>query len=129
MCARDDELKIDALRILAETYHAMGEQSMAEYYLAKIPALNFLFYEIAAAIKTGQERLENVQKEEDLCIDKLICMLAFRKEEARDDETKAQIDRQAQEMLAFFKSYPIYRTMAELMEQGWQDGTLMEIYS
>ena len=128
MCARDDELKIDALRILAETYHAMGEQSMAEYYLAKIPALNFLFYEIAAAVKAEQERLENIQKAEDLCIDKLICMLAMRKEEVKTDEAKAQIDRQAREMLSFFKSYPIYRTMAELMERGWQDGTLMEIY-
>ena len=65
------------------------QEELAEYYLAKIPALNFLFYEIAAAVKAGQERLENVQKAEDLCIDKLIC---------------------------------------ELMERGWQDGTLMEIY-
>ena len=127
-CTRDDELKIDVLRILAETYHSMGEQAMAEYYLTKIPALHFFFYEIAAAIKAGPERLENVQKAEDLCIDKLICMLAMRKEEVKTDEAKAQIDRQAREMLSFFKSYPIYRTMAELMERGWQDGTLMEIY-
>lgn len=55
-------------------------------------------------------------------------MLAMRKEEVKTDEAKAQIDRQAREMLSFFKSYPIYRTMAELMERGWQDGTLMEIY-
>ncbi|MBQ3651738.1 MAG: hypothetical protein II959_04805, partial [Clostridia bacterium] len=127
-CTRDDELKIDVLRILAETYHSMGEQAMAEYYLTKIPALHFFFYEIAAAVKTGHERLENVEKAEDLCIDKLICMLAMRREEAADEKAKAEIDRQAREMLAFFKSYPIYRTMAELMEQGWNDGTLMEIY-
>ena len=127
-CTRDDELKIDVLRILAETYHSMGEQAMAEYYLTKIPALHFFFYEIAAAVKAGPERLENVKKAEDLCIDKLICMLAMRKEEAKTDEAKAEIDRQAQEIIAFFKSYPIYRTMAELMEQGWNDGTLMEIY-
>ena len=101
---------------------------MAEYYLAKIPALHFFFYEIAAAIKVGPERLENVQKAEDICIDKLICMLAIRKEEAADEKAKAEIDRQAHEMLTFFKGYPMYRTMAELMEQGWNDGTLMAIY-
>ncbi|MBQ6564850.1 MAG: helix-turn-helix transcriptional regulator, partial [Clostridia bacterium] len=28
-CSSDDELKIDVLRILAETYHGMGEQAMA----------------------------------------------------------------------------------------------------
>ena len=43
-------------------------------------------------------------------------------------KAKAEIDRQAHEMLTFFKGYPMYRTMAELMEQGWNDGTLMEIY-
>ncbi len=127
-CTRDDELRIDVLRILAETYHAMGEQAMAEYYLAKIPALHFFFYEIAAAVKVGPERLENVQKAEDICIDKLICMLAIRKEEAAEEKAKAKIDRQARDMLAFFKGYPMYRTMAELMEQGWNDGTLMAIY-
>ena len=104
------------------------QEELAGYYLTKIPALHFFFYEIASAVKAGQERLENVQKAEDLCIDKLICMLAMRKEEVKTDEAKAQIDRQAREMLSFFKSYPIYRTMAELMERGWQDGTLMEIY-
>ncbi len=104
------------------------QEELAEYYLTKIPALHFCFFEIAAAVKAGQERLENVHKAEDLCIDKLICMLVMRKEEVKTDEAKAQIDRQAREMLSFFKSYPIYRTMAELMERGWQDGTLMEIY-
>ena len=118
----------EAAAAILEIHFILGEQAMAEYYLTKIPALHFFFYEIAAAIKTGQERLENVKKAEDLCIDKLICMLAMRKAEAETDEAKAQIDRQARDMLSFFKSYPIYRTMAELMERGWNDGTLMAIY-
>lgn len=126
-CSKDDEMKIDVLRILAETYHSMGEQAMAEYYLAKIPGLNFLYYEIAASIRRGKERIANVEKLENLCIDKLICALWMRREEA-DEEKRVQIDRKAHEMFTFFKSYPDYAHMAALMEESWNDGTIMKIY-
>lgn len=126
-CTNDDEMKIDVLRILAETYHNMGEQAMAEYYLKKIPGLNFLYYEIAAAIKSGKERLENVACVEGLCVDKLICALWMRREEAADREKEA-IDRQAREMLDFFKGYPTYQRIAEIMEGLWNDGTIPKIY-
>lgn len=126
-CTKDDELKIDVLRIMTETYHGMGEQAMAEYYLAKIPALHFQHYEIAAAIKAGKDRLENVEKMEDLCIDKLICSLWMRREEA-DTDGRAAIDAQAQEMFAFFKRYPAYQKITEIMERYWNDGTIMTIY-
>ena len=126
-CSKDDELRIDVLRILAETYHIMGEQAMAEYYLAKIPGLHFLYYEIAAAVKRGEERIANVEKLEDLCIEKLICALWMRREEA-DESGKAEIDRQACEMFTLFKSYPNYAHVAEIMEGLWNEGTIMKIY-
>ena len=126
-CSKDDEMKIDVLRILAETYHGMGEQAMAEYYLEKIPGLHFQYYEIAAAIKRGRERLENVGKMEDLCIDKLTCALWMRREEAEADD-RAAIDAQAREMFAFFKGYPVYREITEIMEGLWNEGTIMRIY-
>ena len=127
-CTKDDELKIDVLRILAETYHSMGEQAMAEAWLAKIPGLNFLYYEIAAAIKSGEERIREVENVESLCIDKLICALWMRREEAANAQETAAIDRQAHELLDFFKAYPMYRHIAEIMEKYWDDGTIMEIY-
>ena len=126
-CTKDDELKIDVLRILAETYHNMGEQAMAESYLKKIPALHFMYYEIAAAIKSGPARMEEIGKAEDLCIDKLICMLWMRREEAAPEE-QAAIDRQAHEMLAFFKGCPMYREITEIMDGLWHDGKIMAIY-
>lgn len=126
-CSKDDALRIDVLRILAETYHGMGEQAMAEYYLAKIPGLHFLYYEIAAAVKRGGERIANVEKLEDLCVDKLICALWMRREEA-DAEQRAEIDRQAGEMFAFFRRYPAYARMSEIMERLWNEGTIMMIY-
>ena len=127
-CTKDDELKIDVLRILAETYHSMGEQAMAEAWLAKIPGLNFLYYEIAAAIKCGEERIREIETAESLCIDKLICALWMRREEAANAQEKAAIDRQAHELLDFFKAYPMYRHIAGIMEKYWNDGNIMEIY-
>ena len=118
-CTKDDEMKIDVLRIMAETYHGLGEQAMAEYYLEKIPGLNFLQYEIAAAIRGGKARMEGIEQTESLCIEKLICMLALRKEEERDAGKRDELDGQAREMLAFFKGYPGYREMAEIMEAHW----------
>ena len=126
-CSKDDEMRIDVLRILAETYHGLGEQAMAEYYLAKIPGLNFLYYEIAAAVKHGKERITNVEMLEDLCIDKLICALWMRREEA-DGKKREEIDRQASEMFTFFKSYSVYTHTAEDMEKLWNEGTIMKIY-
>ena len=126
-CTKDDELKIDVLRILAETYHGLGEQAMAEAYLARIPALHFQYYEIAAAIRSGKARLEEVEKAESLCIDKLICMLWMRREEA-DARGKAELDRQAREMFAFFKTWPMYREITEIMEGLWTEGSIMQIY-
>lgn len=126
-CTKDDANRIDVYRILAETYHSMGEQAMAEYYLEKIPGLHFLYYEIEAAIKRGPARLEAAGKTESLCIDKLICALWLRREEA-DADGKAAFDRQAHEILAFFKGYPMYRKMASIMEESWDDGSIPEIY-
>ena len=126
-CSKDDELKIDVLRILAETYHGMGEQAMAEFYLAKIPGLNFLYCEIAAAITHGKERIENAEKTEALCIDKLISVLWMRREEA-EGEKREEIDRRAREMFEFFKSYPDYAHGTEIMERLWNEGTIMKVY-
>lgn len=126
-CTKDDANRIDVYRIMAETYHKMGEQAMAEYYLEKIPGVHFMYYEIAAAIKSGADRIKNVESAEDLCIDKLICMLWMRRLEA-DEAGQAEIDAQAHATFEFFKRYPIYQKITEIMETLWNDGSIAEIY-
>ena len=126
-CTQDDEMRIDVYRILAETYHSMGEQAMAEAYLAKIPGLHFMLYEVAAAIRRGADRIRSIERAEDLCIDKLICMFWMRREEASAEECAA-IDTQARDMLELFKRYPIYRDMARRMEEAWNAGDIMDVY-
>ena len=113
---------------MAETYHKMGEQAMAELYLEKIPGLHFMYYEIAAAIKSGADRIKNVECAEDLCIDKLTCMLWMRRLEAKTADETAAIDRQAQELFDCFKRFPVYRKITEIMEDYWNSGRIMEIY-
>ena len=86
-----------------------------------------MYYEIAAAIKSGADRIQNIECAEDLCIDKLTCMLWMRRLEA-DDAGKAEIDAQAHAMFDFFKRYPIYQKITEIMEDYWSSGRIMEIY-
>ncbi len=123
-CSKDDEMRIDVYRAMAETYHSMGEQAMAEYYLAKIPAVNFLYYEVAAKIKRGAARIEEVRNEESLAVDKLFYMLWLRREEETDEKKIAEFDRQAHEMADFLRQYPIYRNITDYMIKIWDDGSM-----
>lgn len=49
-----DEVKYDALRILAETYHEMGKQSLVEPTLERIPEIYFTKLELMAALLEGE---------------------------------------------------------------------------
>ena len=46
----DDEIKYDALRILAEEYAGMGNREMCAYYISKIPELYFTKSELEAKL-------------------------------------------------------------------------------
>lgn len=127
-CTADDSNRIDVYRALAKTYHKMGEQAMAEQYLEKIPAVHFMYYEIAAAIKRGLDRINNIERAEDLCIEKLICMLWMRRLETKTASDAAAIDAQAQALFDCFKRFPAYQKCAQIMEDIWSKGEIMEIY-
>ncbi len=127
-CTKDESNRIDVYRAMAETYHKMGEQAMAEQYLEKIPAVHFMYYEIAAAIKRGSDRIKNIECAEDLCIDKLICMLWMRRLEAKTAQETVAIDEQARALFDCFKRFPTYQKCTEIMEDYWDHGKIMEIY-
>ena len=84
--------------------------------------------EIAAAVRHGKARLEQIALAEGLCIDKLVCLLAMRKEEETDPVRRNVIDRQAHELLSYLKRYPSYREPARIMEWHWDNGNIMQIY-
>ena len=55
---RIDECKYDVLRILAETYHAMGQQALVKPTLEQIPELYFTKLERMAHLLEGEEALK-----------------------------------------------------------------------
>ena len=48
--------------------------------------------------------------------------------EEADAPKRAELDRQAHEMFAFFRRYPDYAQAAESMEKLWREGSIMKIY-
>ena len=54
---RFDDVKYDALRILAETYHEQGESELTRITLEKIPELYFTKLELQAKLLAGEEKL------------------------------------------------------------------------
>ncbi len=52
-----DDVKYDALRILAETYHEQGEYELTRITLEKIPEIYFTKLELQAELLDGEEKL------------------------------------------------------------------------
>ena len=105
-CTTDDAIKYDVVRLMAETYHAIGEQAMAEHYLSQIPELYFLQTEIAAAIKTGAAQHEEIVKTEDVCLGTLISMLTLRISLTAENEKRAGLQEIGRDLLTIYQSFP-----------------------
>lgn len=73
---KDDEVKYDALRILAKTYHTMGQQALVKPTLERIPGLYFSRLGLEANLLEGQEALEAAAFQAWLSRDELLDMLS-----------------------------------------------------
>lgn len=73
---RLDDVKYDVLRILAETYHAMGEQALVKPTLEQIPEIYFSKVELAAKLLEGEEALKAAVLQAVLSRDDLLDMLS-----------------------------------------------------
>ena len=71
-----DDVKYDVLRILAETYHAMGEQALVKPTLEQIPEIYFSKVELAAKLLEGKDALEASMLQALLSRDDLLDMLS-----------------------------------------------------
>lgn len=89
---KDDAIRYDALRLLAQTYHKLGQQAMAAHSLAQIPELYFLKTEIAALLLCGEEQREAIGKTEKTCFGILMEMLLLSKETATAGNTARDYD-------------------------------------
>ena len=69
-----DDVKYDALRILAETYHEQGEQELTRITLEKIPEIYFTVLELQAKLLSGQESLRAANAQLGISLDSAVEM-------------------------------------------------------
>ncbi len=71
-----DDVKYDVLRILANSYHEMGQQALTKQTLEQIPEIYFTKLELAAKLLDGQEAMEAARMQAMLSRDDLLDMLS-----------------------------------------------------
>ena len=71
-----DDVKYDVLRILARTYHEMGQPALVKPTLEQIPEIYFSKLELAATYMNGEDAMEAAMTQAGLSRDDLLEMLA-----------------------------------------------------
>ena len=119
---RDDEVKYDVLRILAQTYRAMGQQALVKPTLEQIPELYFTKLELAAEYLDGEEAIDAAMKHARICRDDLLAMLSrlsqlYRQTgKAKEAEEYAAFTRQ---VYAFFEGREDFLDYTGVRTQEW----------
>lgn len=72
---RDDAVKYDALRILADTYHEIGQQALVEPTLEEIPEIYFTKLQQMAALLEGEKAAKAAKSQLSICMDQMLEML------------------------------------------------------
>ena len=72
---RDDAVKYDACRILAETYAGMGEYELCRQTLELIPEIYFTKLEMQALLLKGEEKFKAARAQRNLAAETLTDML------------------------------------------------------
>lgn len=73
---KEDDVKYDVLRILAETYHDMGQQELVKPTLEQIPEIYFTKLELAATLLDGEDALDAAKKQANISRNDLLDMLS-----------------------------------------------------
>ena len=100
-----DDVKYDVLRILAETYHEMGQQNLVKPTLEQIPEIYFSKLELSAQLLTGDDALMAATAQAGMCRDDLLNMLSRMSElyrNAKDEEKANEYARLTKELYALF---------------------------
>lgn len=71
-----DDVKYDVLRILAETYHEMGQQNLVKPTLEQIPEIYFSKLELSAELLDGDDALLAARAQAGMSRDDLLNMLS-----------------------------------------------------
>lgn len=74
-CTHYDDVKYDALRILAETYHEMGQQALVEPTLELIPEIYFTKLELMGELLEGEISYKAAKAQLHINLDSSLAML------------------------------------------------------
>lgn len=91
-CTHYDDVKYDALRILAETYHETGQQALVEPTLEEIPEIYFTKLELMGQLLEGEKAYtaakEQLNLNMDSSLEMLEIMVRYLREKGEKDESK-----------------------------------------
>ena len=89
---KDAEVKYDALRILADTYHTTGQQALVKPTLEQIPEIYFTKLEEMAFLLEGEDSLDAAKRHLGLCFEQMLAMLFVMRDryKEKDEEDEAQ---------------------------------------
>lgn len=89
---KDAEVKYDALRILANTYHRTGQQALVKPTLEQIPEIYFTKLEEMAFLLAGAESLDAARRHLGICFEHMLAMLFVMRDRYREkhEENDAQ---------------------------------------
>ncbi len=124
----DDEIKYDVIRLLAQTYHGMGEEAMAKYYANKLPELYFLKTEIEAVVSKGKEQEAAITLTEQVCMGTLINMLALRIERAEEKSEKVRLFEIGKQFLNMYNTSEETQEAARKCFEELAQGSCMNFY-
>lgn len=106
---KDDEVKYDACRILAETYQAIGEYGLAKDAIEQIPEIYFTKLELAASLLEGEEKFQAAEKQKALSaeglLDMLICLADYYQEKGENKKAKIQLEIARKVIMAFQEDF------------------------
>ena len=124
---KDDTIKYDALRLLAQTYHRLGQHAMAAHYLSQIPELYFLKTEIAAVILDGKAQQDAIAKTEKTCFGILLAMLLVSKVKPSAGHSDQDVD-DLEQLLAQAYARLFGKDAAARIHEQYKDQSLLDIY-
>ena len=91
---KDDEIKYDACRVLAECYKKNGQDELVGPTLEKIPEIYFTKLGLVALLMNGEKSYEAAQKQKNISAEDLINMLIvvgkYLKENGEDEKATSQ---------------------------------------
>lgn len=106
---KEDDVRYDACRILAETYHKLGEYGLAKEALQRIPEIYFTRLELEAALLKGTDRFRAVNIQKNLSADSLLqmlqCLAEHYQEAGEPEKAKIQMEIARDVINAFQKDF------------------------